>query len=309
IEDYAKYRGATTITPNRTEAELAGGAATSDEPASPAQVELATGLLRSLELDCVVLTLDRHGALLVEREESDDARATHLPTVARQVYDVTGAGDMVLAALAAARANDIEWPDAVRFANAAAGLEVEIFGVQPIPLERIHHALLIDAKKLIGKRRSLEEAVIEAAAHRREGKKIVFTNGCFDIIHAGHIAMLRSAAAHGDVLVVGLNSDASVARLKGPERPVHGENDRVDVLSELESVGIVVVFEEDTPVKLIEAIKPDVLVKGADYRRDQVVGADLVESWGGRVELVELLEGRSSSAAIARIRGAAPAKR
>lgn len=302
IEDYAKYRGATAVTPNRTEAELATGLAAGDAPGSAEQVALAERLLRDLDLESVVLTLDRHGALLLDR---DAGGATHVPTVARQVYDVTGAGDMVLASLAAARANGASWPDAVRFANAAAGLEVEVFGVQPIPLERIHHALLLQARKLLGKTRTADEARIELGAHRREGRKIVFTNGCFDIVHAGHIALLRKAASYGDVLVVGLNDDDSVRRLKGPERPIHDQADRAEILGELESVDIVVLFGEDTPLRLIETLRPDVLVKGADYAGRTVVGADLVRSWGGRVELAPLLEGRSTTAAVAKVRSGA----
>ena len=302
IDDYARYTGCTAITPNRTEAERATGLTTltegnTDERAAH-NAALAKRLASQLDCEAVVLTLDRDGALLLER----DAEPCAVPTIARQVYDVTGAGDMVLAALMAARANGIDWADSVRFANAAAGLEVEVFGVQPIPFERIYHAVLVQAKDLIGKRRTLDEARIEIEAARREGKKIVFTNGCFDIIHAGHISLLRKAREHGDLLVVGLNSDASVQRLKGPERPVHDEDDRVTVLSELESVAVVVVFEDDTPLKLIETLRPDVLVKGADYTKDQVVGGDIVESYGGEIALVDLLAGRSTTGAIERIR-------
>lgn len=306
IEDYSRYRGATAITPNRTEAELATGEDPGGDPDSDAPERIARSISDAFDIEAVVVTLDRHGAFLLQRSASGDSAAERIPTVARQVYDVTGAGDMVIAALGAAIANGVDWPDAVRFANAAAGLEVEVFGVQPIPLERIHAALLIDARKLIGKRRSLDETLVEVAAHRREGRTVVFTNGCFDVIHAGHIALLKEAAKFGDVLVVGINSDESVSRLKGPERPVHGEDDRVAVLSELESVDIVTVFADDTPVALLEALRPDVLVKGGDYARDQVVGGDLVESWGGRIELVTLLEGRSSTSSIERIRAAAP---
>ncbi len=299
IEDYSKYRGATAITPNRTEAELAGGRAAGDDPGNEAQQSLARDLLNGLDLEAVVLTLDRHGALLLERGE---AEAQHVPTLAREVYDVTGAGDMVLAALAGARANGIDWPDAVRFANAAAGLEVEVFGVQPIPLERIHHAVLVQSRHLLGKTRTLEDALVEVAALRREGRRIVFTNGCFDIIHAGHISMLRWAAQRGDALVVGLNSDDSVRRLKGAGRPIHGEADRAEVLGELESVDIIVPFEDDTPTALIRAIRPDVLVKGGDYSREQVVGGEMVESWGGRIEIAPMLDGRSTTAVVTRLR-------
>ena len=222
--------------------------------------------------------------------------------MARQVYDVTGAGDMVLAALLAARANGISWHDAVVFANAAAGLEVERFGCVPIPLERIHQSLLATLPREASKLRTLDEARVEVAAARREGRTVAFTNGCFDILHAGHIQLLSAAAAHGDLLIVAINSDASVRRLKGPDRPVHPEHDRAAILSELQSVDIVLIFEEDTPIPLLEALRPDVLVKGADYSRTQVVGHELVESWGGRVELIDFLSGRSTTAAIERMR-------
>lgn len=301
LTDYSRYARCTAITPNRTEAEVATGLRT-DHNADPAHnAELARALQTTLQAEAIVLTLDRHGALLLER----DSEPLAIPTVARQVYDVTGAGDMVLAALMAARANNIDWPDAVRFANAAAGLEVEVFGVQPIPLERIHQSILSQSRSHIGKGRTLEEAIIEVAAARREGKRIVFTNGVFDLLHAGHIKLLRGAAEFGDFLVVGVNSDASTRRLKGPERPVNNQDDRVYVLSELESVDVLIVFEEDTPTRLIEAIRPDVLVKGGDYTKERVVGAGMVEAWGGRVELIEVAEGRSTTGAIARIRASA----
>ncbi len=300
-EDYEKYRGAACITPNRTEAGLALQRSLDAEEDPSRLAPLAEELLRGLDLQAVVLTLDRQGALLVERAGSA-VRALHVPTVARQVYDVTGAGDMVLAALAAARANGVDWPQAVHFANTAAGHEVEVFGVKPIPLETIHRSLLIEGRRLRGKARTLAEAIVEVRALRREGRRIVFTNGCFDILHAGHIALLRSAARHGDAQIVGLNTDDSVRRLKGAGRPLHNEEDRAMVLGELESVTMVVPFGEDTPLRLIEALKPDVLVKGADYEKDRVVGADLVESWGGRVEIAPLLKGRSTTSAIERAR-------
>lgn len=296
LEEYSRYAGASCVTPNRTEAlHAAGSLGLTEDVKMPA---LADAMRSQLDLDAVALTLDRHGAILAQRDCEPDS----VPTVAREVYDVTGAGDMVLAALAGARANGVNWRDSVRFANAAAGLEVEVFGVEPIPLEKIHHAILLAEGRLRGKRRTLDELLIEVAAHRREGRSIVFTNGCFDLIHAGHIALLREAARRGDVLIVAVNSDESVRRLKGADRPVHHEDDRVEVLSELESVSAVVVFSDDTPIELIRAIRPDALVKGADYDKRDVVGSDLVESWGGRVELIPLLEGRSSSSTIERLR-------
>ncbi len=298
LDSFARYRGCTAITPNRTEAERATGLDTHADANADHNAELATALMAELECESVVLTLDKHGALLLQR----DSPPLVVPTVARQVYDVTGAGDMILAALCAARAHEMPWPDAVRFANAAAGLEVEVFGVKPMPFERIYQSILRQSGSVIGKRRTLDQALIEVNAARREGHTVVFTNGCFDILHAGHIRLLRAARECGDLLIVGLNSDASVRTLKGDDRPVHNEDDRAAILSELEAVALVVIFDEDTPINLINALRPDVLVKGGDYTKDKVVGADLIKQWGGRVELVPVLEGRSTTGAIEKVR-------
>jgi D-beta-D-heptose 7-phosphate kinase/D-beta-D-heptose 1-phosphate adenosyltransferase len=296
IRDYAKYRGATCITPNRTEASLATGM-NADKGDQPTLRAMAAKLLAELKLESVVLTLDKHGALL--QEKGGEPRM--MPTVARQVYDVTGAGDMVLAMLAAARANGADWLTAVELANLAAGLEVEKFGIVPIELEEVMLSVLRLQHEQLGKVRTLEQILPELDAYRRQGRKVAFTNGCFDILHAGHVAYLREARRAGDLLVVGLNSDASIRRLKGSGRPVNHEADRVMVMSELASVDYIVVFSEDTPLKLIEAIRPDALVKGADYTRATVVGADLVERHGGKVVLVDMVEGRSTTNIIRKI--------
>lgn len=298
IATYAKYRGATSMTPNRTEAEFATGLRTHGDGSAEHNTLLAKRLLKEADLETAIITLDRHGALLLEKGKE----ALAIPTVARKVYDVTGAGDMMLAALAAARANRVDWPDAVRFANAAAGLEVEVFGVQPIPLEQVHHAVLQLASGE-GKLRTLQQILVEVAARKRAGQKIVFTNGCFDVLHAGHVALLDQASKHGDFLIVGINDDASVKRLKGPTRPVNSQDDRAKVLGSLGSVGSVVFFGEDTPIKLIEAIKPDVLVKGGDYTVDKVVGHEVVEKHGGMVVLIDLVEGRSTTNTIKKMQG------
>lgn len=298
VSDFGLYAGCSAITPNRSEAERATGLAGGGEDAARQIAWMAHDLQSRLDCEAVVLTLDKQGSLVLE----EGREPVLVPTVARQVYDVTGAGDMVLAALCAGRANGLAWGDAARFANAAAGLEVEVFGVQPIAFERIHQALLTHGRTPGDKARSLDEAMVEVAAARREGKRIVFTNGCFDIIHAGHIDLLRRSKAFGDLLIVGLNSDESVRRLKGEERPVHAERDRAQILGELRSVDVVITFDEDTPMELIEAIRPDVLVKGADYSKREVVGADVVESYGGRVELIDLLEGRSTTRSIEKMR-------
>jgi len=298
IDDYSKYRGATCLTPNRTEAERVTGL--SDLGADEAQLRDMVGrLIDALSLDTLVLTLDKQGAMLARRGEDP----VIVPTRARQVYDVTGAGDEVLAMLAAARANGADWRAAVALANVAAGLEVERFGVVPIELDEVLLALLRQNHDEFGKRRELSALLPELAAYRTQGKTVAFTNGCFDILHAGHVQFLREARKQGDLLVVGLNSDASIRRIKGDDRPVNHEADRVMVLSELESVDYIVVFDDDTPIELIEAIRPSVLVKGADYTREQVVGHEVVERHGGRIALVDLVEGRSTTNIIQRIGG------
>ncbi|MFI4871561.1 MAG: D-glycero-beta-D-manno-heptose 1-phosphate adenylyltransferase [Phycisphaerales bacterium JB061] len=295
VTDYTKYRGATCITPNRTEAEKATGLVAGTEEQNNT---IARKLLNDLDLETIVVTLDRHGALLLER----GSEPVVVPTVARQVYDVTGAGDMVLAGLAAGVGCGLDWPNAVAFANTAAGLEVEIFGVEPIPLARIRHEVLKQSGRLQGKNRTSEQARLEADMVRKTGGKVVFTNGCFDIIHAGHISMLERSAEHGAMLIVGLNDDDSIRRLKGEDRPVNQLEDRARVLGALGCVDAVVAFGEDTPIRLIEEIRPDVLIKGADYTREQVVGHEIVESYGGRVELIDLVEGKSTTGTIEKMK-------
>lgn len=308
LNDYSRYRGAAVITPNRSEAEKACGRRVGDRAPAEAYAPLARELVGALALDAAVITLDKDGALLLER----DGEARAVPTVARRVYDVTGAGDMVLAALAAARANGLDWFDSVRFANAAAGLEVEEFGVVPIALERIHRDILQRERATRGKRRSLDELLVELAAIRHPGNgqaearrpRIVLANGCFDVLHAGHVSLLRRAAALGDFLVVAVNDDAGVRKLKGPGRPIYPIEDRVQLLGELECVGAVVVFSEDTPERLIRAVRPDVLVKGAQYDPASVPGAAFVESYGGQLALLDVVEGRSTTGTVERIRTA-----
>lgn len=300
IKDYSKYRGATAITPNRTEAERATGLQTSGDNAPERNAELAGRLLDDLELEAVVLTLDRHGSLLMTAESRE---AVPVPTVARDVYDVTGAGDMMLAGLAAARANKAGWLDAVRFANAAAGLEVEVFGVMPMPFERIHHEILVQHTERSGKVRTLDELMVQVGAARKAGKRIVFTNGCFDVLHAGHVHLIERARQFGDFLIVGLNDDHSVRTLKGEGRPINDQEHRTRVLGALSAVDSVVLFGDDTPIRLIETIVPDVLVKGGDYAPEDVVGAKTVADAGGRVEIVPLVDGLSSTKTIDKIRG------
>lgn len=297
MADFGRYHGATCLMPNRFEAWLTTGEQ-HDIDDDEQIVSMARLLRRKLALKSIVLTMDRRGLLLLEGRR----RPRHVPTVARSVYDVTGAGDVVLAMFVAARVNGADGQTAAALANVAAGLEVERFGCVPIKLEEVLFALLQRQHASLGKVRTLEQLLPELAARRAQGQKVAFTNGCFDILHAGHIAYLREARKAGDLLVVGLNSDGSIRKLKGPGRPVNHEADRVMVLSELESVDYVVVFSEETPMRLIKAIKPSALVKGADYKKSEVVGADFVEAHGGKVVLVPLVEGRSTTNIITRMR-------
>lgn len=298
IDDYSRYRGATAITPNRSEAEIATGMASPLEATAQHNARLATRLLGDVQLEAVVLTLDRHGALLLER----NGQPLPLPTVARTVYDVTGAGDMVLAALAAARANGMDWPQSVAFANAAAGLEVEVFGAQPIPLSRVRRSILSLAGRASGKVRSMSDLLVEVEVHRGAGHRIVLTNGCFDVIHAGHVAYLREAREQGDVLVVGINSDEEVRRQKGDGRPIFCETERLEILGELRSVDYLVVFREPTAHDLIRAVRPDVYVKGGDYSPEAVNEFGLVQELGIELRLLAHRPGLGSTSIVERIR-------
>lgn len=302
IEDYSKYRGATAITPNRTEAEKATGLKSEGMDAIHVMAEQ---LRDALDLQATVLTLDRQGALLLEQ----GAEPKLVPTVARSVYDVTGAGDMVLAMLAAAVGNKADWTTAVMLANIAAGLEVEHFGVKPIPIEDVIVSVLQQSQTAQGKIRNVEQLGPELTAWRSQGKKVAFTNGCFDILHAGHVELLRGARAQGDLLVLAVNTDVSISSLKGPERPIVPQEDRAMVLSALDCVDYVIFFgdgsggENDTPVPLIQQLKPDVLIKGGDYKKEDVVGWEIVEGYGGKVVTIPPVAGRSTTNIVERIKG------
>jgi D-beta-D-heptose 7-phosphate kinase/D-beta-D-heptose 1-phosphate adenosyltransferase len=295
IPDYSKYSGATALKLNRPEAARAAGMSIEGEDDfEPA----AAKLLNLLNLEAVILTLDRHGAYLATRTGERRWLKHARP---RQVFDATGAGDMVLAMLTAARAGGAEWDEAVALGNVAAGLEVERFGTIAIKPAEIIQELQTEAHDHPGKQRNLEDLLVELSAHRASGKRIVFTNGCFDLIHLGHIKYFQFARKQGDLLVVGVNTDGSIQRLKGKQRPIINESDRLGVLEELESIDYLVCFDEDTPLKLIEQIRPDVLVKGADYKKEDVVGWDSVESTGGHVALAPLIDGKSTTAVIQKI--------
>jgi D-beta-D-heptose 7-phosphate kinase/D-beta-D-heptose 1-phosphate adenosyltransferase len=297
--DYRKYHGCSAITPNRLEAGLATGRMLN----SMGEVwHAAEHLQEELDLEAAIITLDKDGMALKHR----DGRVKHYPTRPRHVYDITGAGDMVMSVLAMALAAGADYEEAIQLANVAGGLEVEKIGVATVTREEILRDLLAPGHTKVSPNKvlSLEPLLQEVDYRRRLGQRVVFTNGCFDVLHAGHVQYLQEARAQGDVLVVGLNSDASVRLLKGKTRPVQPLSARSLVLASLQAVDYVTVFDEITPMHLIQSIRPDVLVKGADYSKDEVVGAQLVESYGGRVHLALLHHGHSTTNLIDRMRAA-----
>ena len=291
--DYSKYEGAHCMTPNRLEAQLATGMTI----ASPEDA-LAVGrrLLHDLKMECVLVTLDRDGMALVH----SDGRELLVPTRPRQVYDITGAGDMVLSVVGLCLASGADYDEAAALGNVAGGLEVEKIGVARLTRQEILRDLLDHGRPEYGKRLDRQGLLSEVARRRGAGQSVVFTNGCFDLLHPGHIRLLRQAAALGDYLIVGLNSDDSVRRLKGPTRPINTEDARAEVLGAIECVDAVTLFDDDTPLELIDAVLPDVLVKGGDYRPDEVVGREEVEAAGGRLVLIPLVQGHSTTQMVLR---------
>jgi D-beta-D-heptose 7-phosphate kinase/D-beta-D-heptose 1-phosphate adenosyltransferase len=290
------YRNVTILTPNAHEASLATGVETSDDEGAETAARIT---LDAVSCEAVLVTRSEHGLTLVRR----GLPTLHLAAQVHQVSDVSGAGDTFVAALAASLACDPDLEKAARLANIAAGIAVSrpgtaVVGSRDLEQEIRRRTLTGSGEKVM----TSEAALRQIAEWRRYDLKIGFTNGCFDLIHPGHVHLLAQARAACDRLVVGLNTDASVRRLKGPDRPIQHETARATVLSSLASVDLVVLFPEDTPLALIEAIRPDVLVKGADYSPDQVVGADIVERNGGKVLLVDLLAGEGTTATIERVR-------
>jgi D-beta-D-heptose 7-phosphate kinase/D-beta-D-heptose 1-phosphate adenosyltransferase len=294
--DYALYRRATAVTPNRLETRLATGRdiRTADEA-----FEAGRQLCRELDLDHAYITLDSDGIALVTAGGS----AQQLPTRKRQVYDITGAGDMVLAMIGVGLAAGIAPVDIARLANIAGGLEVERVGVVPITREEMLADILANSRGTLEKVCSLDNLEQQLVARRSLGQRIVLTNGCFDILHAGHVSYLQQAADEGDCLIVAINSDASVRRLnKGPERPIFSQEHRAAILAALEAVDYVVIFDEATPHTLLERLKPDLLVKGGTYQRHEIVGWELVERYGGSVKALGQIPGISTTRIVELLR-------
>jgi D-beta-D-heptose 7-phosphate kinase/D-beta-D-heptose 1-phosphate adenosyltransferase len=296
-KDYRKYHSCSAMTPNRLEAGLATGRVLHGVEEA---LEAAAGLQEQLEMEAAIITLDKDGMVLAHR----DGRRKLFPTRPRHVYDITGAGDMVLSVLGMALAAGADYDPAIRLANIAGGLEVEKIGVATVSRDEILRDLLRSGPSSEQKILDREPLQRELESRRRLGQRIAFTNGCFDVLHAGHVQCLQEARAQADVLVVAINSDAGSRSLKGHDRPINSREARALVLAGLQAVDFVTVFEEPTPLALIDTVRPDVLVKGGDYRKDQVVGAALVESYGGRVHLASLRADCSTTDILKRLAAA-----
>ena len=292
--DFGRYQGSTLIKPNRTETSAAVGYAIDSTERA---IAAACQLCRDYAIEMAVVTLDRDGMALATATGESQCFATR----ARAVYDITGAGDMVLAAIGRGLAAGGTPAEAIQLANVAAGLEVEREGVAVIPASEIRDAL--QATRPV-KQVTREQAAEAARRAQREGKRVVFTNGCFDLLHAGHVRSLNEAAAFGDLLIVGVNDDHRIQELKGPQRPIIGQDERVAVLAALECVDHVLLFSEPTPHVALEAIRPDVLVKGGTYREDEVVGHEIVKRYGGSVRVTGVVDGLSTTDIVARVRAA-----
>ena len=296
--DFTRYRGATCITPNLKEFSAAAGEICTTE----AQIVVAAHrLLDAAEARAILVTRSERGMILVEA----GGEVTSVPARAREVFDVSGAGDTVIAALALAHAGGRSLAQAMHIANAAAGVVVSKLGTATANIAEVMHELSAQSEPagvVAGGLQSLEAASGMVSLWREQGLQVGFTNGCFDILHPGHVSLLAAARQNCDRLVVALNTDESVARLKGPTRPVNTLAQRAQVMAAIRYVDCVVAFEEDTPLALITALLPNVLVKGADYTVDKVVGADVVQAAGGRVVLAELVAGQSTTGIIARVK-------
>jgi D-beta-D-heptose 7-phosphate kinase / D-beta-D-heptose 1-phosphate adenosyltransferase len=284
--DYGKYKGATALTPNKKEAAEACNTHTQDDEL----INKVAALKAKLGLSFMAVTRGEEGITLVEKTSH------HLPATAQQVFDVSGAGDTVIATLAAGLMHDLSPLQSLELANVAAGVVVGKVGTIPITKADLVEALSAkQGNEQAHKICDLAQLQSKVEVWKKAKQKIIFTNGCFDLLHAGHVTYLEAAKKRGDKLILGLNTDRSVSAIKGPRRPVVNEQDRARVLAALESVDAVILFDEDTPLKLVKAIKPDVIAKGSDYTADQVIGGKEVQSWGGEIALIDLVEGRSTS--------------
>jgi D-beta-D-heptose 7-phosphate kinase/D-beta-D-heptose 1-phosphate adenosyltransferase len=286
--DYSKYKGINIITPNKKEASEASGININNEDSVK---KAARRLFNIFKGDAVLITRGAEGMSLFQ----GNGKVTNIPTEAREVYDVTGAGDTVISVFGMVAFAGHDMADAARLSNIAAGIEVGKVGTSVVTKEEMIHYLDEGELRAKGKIVSYPELRQIVSLSKNKKKKVVFTNGCFDLLHIGHIKYLQQAKSYGDILIIGLNDDNSVRKLKGPKRPLIGQDERAHLIAALDCVDYVVLFSELTPDRLIKGIKPDILVKGGDYTKAQVVGRDFVESYGGRVEIVPVVEGMSTS--------------
>ena len=291
--DFERYRGATLMTPNLSELEAVVGPCDTDE----ALVEKAGNLRATLELDAILVTRSEAGMTLIER----DGPAQHLTASAQEVFDVTGAGDTVIAVMAGGLSAGLSMADAARYANHAAGVVVAKLGTASVTPEELEHAISDRDLDSFDRRPSEDEVLSRLSKCRAAGQRIVMTNGCFDLLHPGHIRYLQQAAKLGDLLIVAVNDDDSVRRLKGAGRPVNTVEDRMAVLAALEAVDFVLPFSEDTPERLIDLVAPDTLVKGGDYTVEQIAGHESVLARGGDVIILDFVPGHSTTEMIERI--------
>ena len=293
--DFSRYKDATVLTPNYREFEAVAGSSGNEE-------EICTkgmNLCETLSLDALLITRGRRGVTLLDRANHD---IVNLPAESREVFDVTGAGDTVIATFAAAVASGYGYRDAVCFANSAAGIAVQKLGAATVSLAELNTLPARSGQRGRARHLQLDDLLDALAGSRQQGETIVMTNGCFDLLHAGHVEYLEQAAALGDRLVVAVNDDASVRRLKGAGRPVQDLEKRLKVLAGLAAVDWLVTFSEDTPERLVELINPDLLVKGGDYTVDEIAGAGHVKSHGGEVKVLPLVDDCSTSSIVDRIR-------
>lgn len=302
--DYNKYLGVTALTPNKKETAEACGI---DQNDNEALLLAANQLRKTLHAEFLAVTRGEEGISLLDNQvdHMSDADATHhIAATAKQVFDVSGAGDTVIATLAAGLITGLTPFDALQLANTAAGIVVGKVGTVPISQQELIEELVAkSASEQVNKIVNIGQLMHKVKAWHKQKQKIVFTNGCFDLLHAGHVTYLEAAKKTGDKLVLGLNTDRSVSAIKGPTRPVIHEADRARVLAALEAVDAVILFDEDTPLNLINTIKPHVIVKGSDYTQAQVVGGVEVKSWGGEIALIDLVAGRSTSGILEKIAG------
>ncbi len=295
---WTRFRGATLIKPNRPEASWFSGLEVADDAGA---LHVARTIAKKLGIKNVLITRGESGMTLAYRGGSGRLLGRQLRPWPREVFDATGCGDVVAAVLALALAARAPVPLAAFVANVAGGVEVTKFGATVVSDTEILEALGGAAARCESKIISLAAAASLADELRHRGRKVVFTNGCFDVLHVGHVSYLEQSRQRGDALIVGINTDASVRRIKGQGRPVQPAHDRARIIASQACVDAVVLFDEDTPIKLVKAVRPDVLTKGSDYRRKQdVVGWDLVRRWGGRVDLIDLVRGRSTTRLLAR---------